>query len=103
MAHLELVLLDDVYFLRANGRESDAYPYGEPLDCTLEGQRYVALVDVRGRTSEVESVLPEWVYAVSGSIPDVQIVEDEDDEEEAEETEEDELEEPEREKTIAEK
>ena len=102
---IQLVLLDDAYFLRCGDRESDAFPYGEPLDTTLDGQRYIALVDVRGRTQEVESILPEWVYCVSGSVHDVEIIEDDEDEEEEEidieAQEPDELAEPAPERTVA--
>lgn len=82
IANLELVLLEDCYYLRCGDEHSEAEVYGDPLDWTArDGRRYVAFVVEKPRTDDVESGLDEWVYQVSG-VPEVEIVEGEDDEEE---------------------
>lgn len=97
MANLQLVFLSDAYYLRCGAEESQAEEYGQPLDWTArDGRRFLALVDLKPHTEDVESLLDEWVYCVSEA-PDVEIVEDE--EEDEEEGTEVEVEEPEEEGT----
>ena len=78
MANIELVFMEDAYFLRVGTEESQAEEYGCALDWTArDGRRFLALCEVKPHTDDVESMLDEWVYQVSG-VPDVEIVEDED-------------------------
>jgi hypothetical protein len=81
MANFQLILGEDFYFLRCGDKDSDAVPYGEPLYANFDGARYLAMVDVKPRSSEVESVLDEWVTPISSETCDVEIVEEDDAEE----------------------
>lgn len=88
MANVELVFMEDAYFLRCGAEESQAEEYGCSLDWTArDGRRFLALCDVKPHTDDVESLLDEWVYQVTGAV-DVEIVEDEgEDEDDGEEIE----------------
>lgn len=92
MAKLEIVKMPDNagYTLGDGKDESDEYAeWGEPLEATLGGKRYLALVDIDDE-GNVINIGESMVYVIE-PVPDadVEIVEESDDEDDDEEDDDD--------------
>ena len=74
MSNLKIQLTEEEYRLVIDGTPTEPAPYGESIECEVDGHRYMALADVGdGEGDTVESQLDSWVYVDGVGVEDVEI------------------------------
>src|ERR1700677_1101592 len=74
MSNLKIQLTEEEYRLVIDGTPTEPAPYGESIECEVDGHRYMALADVGdGDGDTVESQLDSWVYVDGVGVEDVEI------------------------------
>jgi hypothetical protein len=74
MSNLKIQLTEEEYRLVINGTPTEPAPYGESIECEIDGHRYMALADVGdGEGDTVESQLDSWMYVDGVGVEDVEI------------------------------
>jgi hypothetical protein len=74
MSDLKIQLTEEEYRIVIDGTPTEPAPYGESIECEVDGHRYMALADVGdGDGDTVESQLDSWVYVDGVGVEDVEI------------------------------
>ena len=74
MSDLKIQLTEEEYRIVIDGTPTEPAPYGESIECEVDGHRYMALADVGdGDGDTVESQLDSWVYVDGVGVEDVGI------------------------------
>jgi hypothetical protein len=74
MSNLKIQLTEEEYRIVIDGTPTEPAPYGESIECEVDGHRYMALADVGdGDGDTVESQLDSWVYVDGVGVEDVEI------------------------------
>ena len=74
MSDLKIQLTEEEYRIVIDGTPTEPAPYGESIECEIDGHRYMALADVGdGEGDTVESQLDSWMYVDGVGVEDVEI------------------------------
>ena len=75
MSDLKIQLTEEEYRIVIDGTPTEPAPYGESIECEVDGHRYMALADVGdGDGDTVESQLDSWVYMDGVGVEAVEMI-----------------------------